>query len=236
MKKGWYKSPRALFDEPVGMTDGLFRIFHYCIAKANYEDGWAVLKIGSEYTQIPVKRGQFIGGRKSIARGLNLPESTVRNRLKRLVELECLDMETTSHYSVITVKDYDRYQGREGQVGHETGQAKDGQGTTRGQREDTDKNPKNSNKEKNKIVVFRKKIPEMTSWEICTGILAGGEQEESARRSILDYVPSLSLEEIELLASRISDAEEEHHNQRFLEMIIREIIDARQQSQAVGGG
>ncbi len=63
---------------------------------------------GSEVT---LKRGQFITGRKSLAKTLKTTEQKVRSRLALLQSHHKIVLKSTNKYSIITVLKYDYYQG-----------------------------------------------------------------------------------------------------------------------------
>ena len=60
-----------------------------------------------------VDPGQFIFGRESAAKELKMSPSTVWNRIKKLENMRNLDIESDSKYSIITIINWNTYQGRE---------------------------------------------------------------------------------------------------------------------------
>jgi hypothetical protein len=78
--------------------------------KANHEDAWVAMTTGRGETQVFVKRGQFIFGRKTAARELKMSEGTVRGRMGKLANMQNLVIESATHYSIVTVLNYRPYQ------------------------------------------------------------------------------------------------------------------------------
>src|SRR5690606_33532982 len=85
------------------------RLFIYLLLMANHEDNrWQ----GQE-----VKRGQRITSLGKLASETGLSVKQVRLALNKLKETGELTIKTTSQYSLITICNYDKYQGRDSQEG-----------------------------------------------------------------------------------------------------------------------
>ena len=151
MNYGYIKSYRKIIDSPIFDKPKLFKVFHWCLYKASFIERKVIIGL----QEIALRPGQFIYGRKSAARGLKMPESTVRNSMDflsgsrqysyRFQDRE-LDIKKMPIFSVVTIRNWNKYQG-EGQVeGHQEGQQKD-----------TNKNVKNDMK--NVYISENKKSP-----------------------------------------------------------------------------
>jgi hypothetical protein len=68
------------------------------------------VKTGKGTTEVNVKRGQFIFGRKTAAKELRMKEGTVYDRMLKLGQMQNLLIESNTHYSIVTVCNYDAYQ------------------------------------------------------------------------------------------------------------------------------
>jgi len=79
--------------------------------KANHEDAWAPMKTGRGETQVFVNRGQFIFGRKTASKELKMDESTIYKRMQKLKNMRNCNIESNTHYSLVTVLNYEPYQG-----------------------------------------------------------------------------------------------------------------------------
>lgn len=59
---------------------------------------------------IKIQRGQFLTGRKVIAKDLKQNENTIYKRLKILEKLKYINIESNNKYSILTIIKYDSYQ------------------------------------------------------------------------------------------------------------------------------
>lgn len=89
--------------------DALFKLWCTCLMKATYKKREVVFN-GEIITLLP---GQFITGRKALAEELNTTERKVRTRLQVLEKLQNVTIRTTKRFSVITVINWDIYQGQD---------------------------------------------------------------------------------------------------------------------------
>lgn len=86
----WYDYPTAKI------------IFLHCLLRANYTD--------LKWRDIVVKRGQFITSYEKLASANGLTVQQVRTAIEKLQSTNEIIYQSTSHYSVITVKNYSLYQ------------------------------------------------------------------------------------------------------------------------------
>lgn len=99
---GYIKLYRSLLEWDWFQDANTFRIFIYCLLKANREP--------KKWQGIEIKPGQFITSYEKIATDLNLGVQSVRTSIKKLNLTGELTNKTTSRYSMITVKNWGRYQ------------------------------------------------------------------------------------------------------------------------------
>lgn len=85
---------------------------------------------------IEIKRGQFLFGRNTASKELNMPASTIRNIVAYLATGHFLDIKKDSHYSIITICNYEKYQNPDNYK-------RTGKRTTKGQAKDTNNNVNN---------------------------------------------------------------------------------------------
>ena len=100
--EGWIKLHRRFlewewFDDP-----NVFRLFIYCILKANHKD--------QRYKGEVVKRGEFITGRDILSKELGMSVQQVRTALTKLKSTNELTIKTTNKGTVIQVVKYNNYQ------------------------------------------------------------------------------------------------------------------------------
>ncbi len=137
--EGWIKLYRKSIHSQVFQNEGLWKIWTWCLFKANHEDRWVSVKTGRGETQVKLQRGQFIFGRKTAAKALKMPERTVHKRMLKLKTMQNCDIQSDTHYSIITIRNYDLYQSIPADEGTP-------EGTGKGQARDTNKNDKNEKK------------------------------------------------------------------------------------------
>ena len=92
------------------------------------------MKTGKSTVEVEIHPGQFIFGRDSAARELKMRPSTVRNRIKKLKNMQNLDIKADKQYSIITIKNWAIYQDPE----IKKDSKEDRQRTGKGQAKDTD--------------------------------------------------------------------------------------------------
>lgn len=93
---------RKIFDWEWYTDSKTFHLFFHCVMRANHKP--------SSYQGIPLKRGQFVTGRKKLSVETGLSEQEVRTILKRLKSTNELTIQSTRRNSIITVNNYDEYQ------------------------------------------------------------------------------------------------------------------------------
>ena len=135
-EEGWVKLHRKIEKSAVFQNEGLFKVWTWCLLRANYEDRWVSIQTGRGSTEVFVKRGQFIFGRKTAAKALKMDESTVYKRMRKLENMQNCNIQSNTHYSIVTVRNYELYQGIDNEEG--TGKV-----TPKEQASNTTKNYKN---------------------------------------------------------------------------------------------
>ena len=140
MNDGYIKVHRKILDSRVFASEGLFKVWMWCLLKANHKGQWVIIKTGKSTTEVWVEPGQFIFGRLTAAKELKMKPSTVWKRIIKLKNMRNLNINSNRLYSVITIVNWAFYQGNE-----KKGTSKV---TTEEQPSDTNKNDKN---EKNNI-------------------------------------------------------------------------------------
>lgn len=73
-------------------------------------------KITSGFQRIELDAGQFVFGRKQASMDLKMPEQTIRTCLKNLEKLGNISVKSTNRYSLITVLNWETYQGEENEI------------------------------------------------------------------------------------------------------------------------
>ena len=151
MNEGFILLSRAILDSDVFASQKLLKIWIWCLCKANFKDRSAPLKVGKGETVIRVKRGSFIFGRFKAEEELFIDGSTVYKSMKKLQEMNMINIESNNQYSIVTICKYDEYQQSENYKVTTKGQLKDNQVTTKGQPSNTTKNANKDNNYKKDI-------------------------------------------------------------------------------------
>lgn len=110
MNRGYVKLYRKMLDSKVFQNEGLFKVWVWCLLKANHETRWVLIKVGRASTEVLVKPGQFVFGRYSAAKELQMSPSTVWKRIKKLKNMGNCDIKSNSKYTIITIVNWDIYQ------------------------------------------------------------------------------------------------------------------------------
>ena len=112
--EGWIKVHRKIVKWEWFDDGNTFKLFMYLLLMANHKDGnWR----GHE-----VKRGQFITGRKKLAKALRMGEQSVRTSLNKLKSTNEITIESTSQWSRITIANYNAYNDKETANDHQSNQ------------------------------------------------------------------------------------------------------------------
>ncbi len=127
----------------------LWQVWCYCLLRSNHEDQWVTVKTGRGETEVLVKSGQFLFGRKSAGKTLRQKPTSVYNRLKKLKKLGNVDIQPDTHFSIVTICNWSIYQKKDKAEEQVNGQPTDKQLTGNGQPTDTNKNDKKEKNDKN---------------------------------------------------------------------------------------
>lgn len=100
---GWIALHRSILDWEWSNDPLTGWLFVHLLIKANYVD--------KEWRNVLIKRGQLVTGRLKISQQTGLTERQVRTSLKRLKSTSDIAIKTTNQYSIITICNYDKYQG-----------------------------------------------------------------------------------------------------------------------------
>lgn len=104
-RTGWIKLHRGLLDWEWYHDSNTFRVFMHLLLLANFDD--------NEYMGVKLKRGQCIISVRSLAEELQLTLQHTRTALKHLISTQEITLETTHRFSVVTIANYEKYQGVE---------------------------------------------------------------------------------------------------------------------------
>lgn len=103
---GYIKLYRRITDHPVFDNPKLLKVFIWCLSKATYTERETI--VGRQ--PVVLKPGQFIFGRKSAARELNMNERTVYDYMQLLEKIKCLSLKPTNKFTFVTISNWNKYQ------------------------------------------------------------------------------------------------------------------------------
>ncbi len=147
MSTGFVHLWRQSIESRVFKNPELWKVWTWCLMKASHQKRWVEMKTGRGVIEVQVNPGQFIFGRKSAARELGMPESSVRNRMKKLNTMQNIDIKEDTQYSVISIINWGSYQ----TVLEKEDSKEDRQRTGKGQAKDTDKKEKKERKKEENL-------------------------------------------------------------------------------------
>jgi hypothetical protein len=153
---GWIKLHRKILDSKVFHNEALFRLWMYCMLSANHKDTNVPVVTGRGSTEVHVKAGQFIYGRKSTARYLKWNESTTHKRMMKLEKMQNVDIQSNTHYSIITICNWAIYQSGVSSEYRANGHPSNTQVTNKYQPSNIDNNDKNVKNDKKSVIPPKK--------------------------------------------------------------------------------
>ena len=127
---GYVRLYRKTLESSVFQNPVTLKVWIWCLLKANHKGQSVSVRTGRGETLVSLQPGQFIFGRNSASKELDLPASTIRNKIAQLEKMGNLSILLDSHFSIIFISRWNDYQG-----GSWTGkgQAKDRQTQNLGQ-------------------------------------------------------------------------------------------------------
>lgn len=142
--KGYIKLHRKLLDNPFCSKPHYGWLWVFLLLKANHKEN-SFLWNGEKKT---LKAGQFITGRTQLSEETGIPPTTIERILKALENGQQIGQEKNNKFRIITIVNWRKYQERSQQADSKS----DIQRTSSGHPADTNKNDKNDNNEKERLV------------------------------------------------------------------------------------
>jgi len=136
MNNGWISIHRKMIDWEWYGDSNVFRLFMHLLLKVNHKD--------KKWRGIIIKSGSHMTGRKILSAELNLSEQQIRTALNKLKSTNDITIQATKDYSMISITNWDSYQGINQQITNEQ--------PTSNQRATTNNNVNNDNNINNKDI------------------------------------------------------------------------------------
>lgn len=134
--EGWIKLYRKFSEWEWFNVSEMVHLFIYLLLNANHEEG--------NWRGINIKRGQILTGLNNLNEKTGISIRTLRTCLDRLEKTKEIDRQTTNKYSIITICNYESYQGEK------LNSDKHNDKQTTSNRQATDKQPTTNNNKENK--------------------------------------------------------------------------------------
>jgi len=106
MVDGWIKLFRKVLDSGWLRNHKLWVFWSYCLLKASHKDHSQLVG----FTQVELRSGQFVFGRKQASIDLNMTQQSIRTCLKNLKKAGNLTIKSTNKYSIVTICNWEFYQ------------------------------------------------------------------------------------------------------------------------------
>lgn len=90
----------------------LWHLFTYCLLSAANKDVTVAIDSGSGEKKIKLKRGEMAFSRKLASDATGIPQSTIRNKILKLIDAKTVSITIYQGYSVLTIIKYEQYQKR----------------------------------------------------------------------------------------------------------------------------
>ena len=90
----------------------LWHLFTYCLLSAANEDATVAIDTGLGEKGIKLKRGEMVFSRKTASDATGIPQSTIRNKILKLIDAKTITIVAFQGYSIVTITNYERYQER----------------------------------------------------------------------------------------------------------------------------
>lgn len=107
MRQGYVKLWRKALDNDWLKNHELWAFWSYCLLRAKHEPG----RVRVGFQEVHLEAGQFIFGRAQAARDLGMTEWKIRQCLTFLKGAGNLTSKTASKFSIISIVNWDTYQG-----------------------------------------------------------------------------------------------------------------------------
>lgn len=156
--QGFISLHRKLMENPTWADPNYLKLWIYCLFKASHKEHQQL--VGNQI--VILERGQFVTGRKALFEDMNrgvkhdqqLSEKTWSRYLKNLEKWQMLTIKVTNKYSVITIVNYEVYQGVFNKVDHQSDQQLTNSCPSNDQQLTTNNNVNNVNKKERHKQVY----------------------------------------------------------------------------------
>lgn len=122
-QSGWVKLWRKSLDSDVFADPHLWRLFCWCLLRANRKPRQVPVNTGRGNTIVALVAGQFVTGRKAGSAELGWAGNTFSRRLGQLAGMGMIAVKPGTHFSIVSIVNWGTYQASDSESGQATGQA-----------------------------------------------------------------------------------------------------------------
>ena len=101
----WVKLPRNLIDSQIFQNEKLLKVYIWCLLKASHFDYDQL--VGKQI--IHLKKGQFVFGRLSASRELNMNDRTFYDYINILKEFGAVQINANNKFSIATINNFEDF-------------------------------------------------------------------------------------------------------------------------------
>lgn len=118
MQNGWVKLWRKSLKSGWLTNPVLWTFWSWCLLKATHKE----IDIVMGFQQIHLNPGEFIFGRKAASKELKMSQQSIRTCVKNLSLSKNLTIKSTNKFSIISILNWDTYQGQDDDDNQQTNQ------------------------------------------------------------------------------------------------------------------
>ena len=134
---GFIIIPRCIFDDPLLHNGTRFRAWLWLVSEAAWKPRRVIVTNGRTSEIVELGRGQLSHSRRYIAKAWGWSEKRVRTFLNRLEKDGMIDLKAGRHQTVISICNYDIYQGRAMMRAGKRAHKRAGKGPAKGRKKKT---------------------------------------------------------------------------------------------------
>jgi hypothetical protein len=108
--EGYLKLYRQIIDSEIFASPNGLKIWIWCLCKASYKEKYMPIQIGRGEGSVKIEVGSFLFGRFKAEQELDLSGSMIYRWMKRFEDLGMINIVSNSHYSIITICNWETYQ------------------------------------------------------------------------------------------------------------------------------
>lgn len=108
--EGYLKLYRQIIDSEIFASPNALKIWIWCLCKASYKEKYMTIQIGRGESSVKLDVGSFLFGRFKAEQELDLSGSMIYRWMKRFEDLGMINIVSNSHYSIITICNWETYQ------------------------------------------------------------------------------------------------------------------------------